>query len=73
MLAAGARGIRSFRELREWQDAFRSARDVVFDRADLRPCAEQLRVLFDAWRTSRKHGITLAQATTIDIEWNGEE
>jgi predicted ATP-grasp superfamily ATP-dependent carboligase len=72
MLAAGMRGIRSFRELRDWQKAFRSARDVVFSRSDLRPCAEQLRVLVEAWRTSRTHGITLAQATTIDIEWNGD-
>jgi glutathione synthase/RimK-type ligase-like ATP-grasp enzyme len=72
MLAAGVSGIRSFRELREWRDAFRSARDVVFSRSDLRPSAEQLRVLFDAWRKSRTHGITLAQATTIDIEWNGD-
>ncbi|WP_168122855.1 ATP-grasp domain-containing protein [Paenibacillus sp. HB172176] len=73
MPAAAWSGVRSIRELRNWLDAVRSARDVVFRRQDLRPSVEQLFVMYDAWRTSRKNGLTLAQATTIDIEWNGEE
>ncbi|MBB3109686.1 putative ATP-grasp superfamily ATP-dependent carboligase [Paenibacillus phyllosphaerae] len=72
MVAAGLGGIRSISELRHWRRAFRSARDVVFSAADPRPYAEQLLLLADAWRTSRKRGIKLVQATTIDIEWNGD-
>lgn len=72
MLAAGLARVRSVRQLRGWLRAFRSARDVVFARQDRKPSIEQLRVLYDAWRISRTRGITLAQAATIDIEWNGE-
>ncbi|MFC5702351.1 ATP-grasp domain-containing protein [Cohnella faecalis] len=72
MFASGIGGIRSFRELRSWHQAFRSARDVVFSRKDMQPSVEQLRVLIDAWRTSRARGIKLVHATTIDIEWNGD-
>ncbi|MDF2724088.1 MAG: hypothetical protein K0Q59_3763, partial [Paenibacillus sp.] len=72
MLAAGLADIRSLGKLPEWQRAFRSARDVVFSRSDMMPAVEQLRVLWDAWRTSRTRGIPLVHATTIDIEWNGD-
>ncbi|MFP3387611.1 ATP-grasp domain-containing protein [Brevibacillus reuszeri] len=72
MFAAGFRSIRNFRELGAWSRAFRIARDVVYNPMDMRPVAEQLRVLAEAWRTSRKHGISLVEATTIDIEWNGD-
>lgn len=72
MLAAGLGGIRSFRQLREWIRDVHAARDVVFDRADMKPGIEQLRVLWEMWRTGRAHGVTLVQATTIDLEWNGD-
>jgi len=73
MLTAGWRGVRSFRELGRWHRDFRSARDVVFDRGDIRPSVEAMLMMLDAWRTSRARGIKMTQATTLDMEWNGEE
>lgn len=72
MLAAGLGNVRSLCELRDWFSAYRRARDVVFSRNDWLPVIEQLRVLLSAWRASRTRGITLTQATTMDLEWNGE-
>jgi predicted ATP-grasp superfamily ATP-dependent carboligase len=72
MLAAGLGGIRSLRQLRGWLRDFHTARDAVFRRKDVGPGLEQLRVLADAWRTGRAMGIPLTEATTIDLEWNGE-
>jgi len=72
MLACGLRDIHRTGGLRSWWRAWRSARDAVYRRADRRPALEQLRVLRDAQRTARANGITLTQATTIDLEWNGE-
>ncbi|RAV01956.1 ATP-grasp domain-containing protein [Paenibacillus sp. YN15] len=72
MLAAGLSGIRSLRQLRGWAKDFHAARDAVFHRTDMGPAIEQLRVLREAWRTGKTHGISLTEATTIDLEWNGE-
>ncbi len=72
MLAAAAGNLRSWSALRDWFGALRSGRDVVFRRGDFRPGLEQAGVLLEAWRISRKKGLTLSQATTMDIEWNGE-
>lgn len=71
MAAASWRSIFRFSDFRRWCRDFVMARDVVFRWNDLRPSAEALRMLYDAWRTSRAHGVTISQATTIDIEWNG--
>ncbi|MOA00421.1 hypothetical protein D3C78_1197800 [compost metagenome] len=72
MLTAGLTRIRSFHELRSWLQAFHSARDVVYARKDMLPYFEQMRVLLHVWRTSRSRRVTLTQATTIDMEWNGD-
>ena len=72
MLAAGLCGVRSFPHLRDWLRAVRTGRDAVFRRRDMGPGMEQLRVVLDAWRTARSRGISLTEATTIDLEWNGE-
>ncbi|MFM9330584.1 ATP-grasp domain-containing protein [Paenibacillus mesotrionivorans] len=72
MLAAGLSGIRSLPQLRDWLRAVHTGRDAVFHRRDMGPGLEQLRVVADAWRTARSRGISLTEATTIDLEWNGE-
>ncbi len=69
MLAAGWSGNGGFGG---WLKAIASARDVVFSRKDMKPAFEQLRVLLELWRTGRRHGISLAEAATIDMEWNGD-
>ncbi|MFC5406129.1 ATP-grasp domain-containing protein [Cohnella soli] len=60
------------RNLREWLRAYRSSRDVVFRRDDPKPFTEQFRLLAWTRRIAREQGITLQQASTSDIEWNGE-
>ncbi len=72
MLAAGLSGVRSLPQLGDWLRAVRTGRDAVFQRRDMAPGLEQLRVLLDAWRTARSRGISVTEATTIDLEWNGE-
>lgn len=58
--------------LRSWRKAWRGATDVIFRKDDLRPVLEQFRVVYAALRTAGKHHISLTEALTEDIEWNGE-
>ena len=58
--------------LGEWLRAVRTGRDVVFRKDDPRPFAEQFRLLAWTRRIARSRGITLQEASTLDIEWNGE-
>ncbi|RRJ63644.1 ATP-grasp domain-containing protein [Paenibacillus oralis] len=60
------------RGLGSWLGAVRGTRDVIFRADDLRPWLEQAQVVYDAFRTARRLGITLTEALTYDIEWNGE-
>lgn len=72
MLTYGlAQAIRE-RRMREWLRAFAGSRDAVYRRGDPAPAAEQLRLFAWLRRTAARHGLTLQEASTIDIEWNGE-
>ncbi len=57
---------------RSWLAAARGSRDAVFRTDDFRPWLEQALVVYDAFRSARRLGITLTEALTYDIEWNGE-
>src|SRR5690606_18545238 len=72
MLTEGLLQIRHFSQLQSWLADFRSASDVIVTRKDLAPSLEQFRVAAALWKMSRKNKVTLQQATTIDIEWNGD-
>ncbi|MFB9274367.1 ATP-grasp domain-containing protein [Cohnella cellulosilytica] len=72
MLSYGlAQAVRE-RTLGQWLRAWRSSRDVVFRREDPKPCAEQFRLLAWTRKTAARRGLTLQEASTSDIEWNGE-
>ena len=74
MLGSGIRQIHSSRgSLRAWRTAWQGARDVVYVRQDRRPFFEQFAVVLAAWRLARSQQITLTEALTHDIEWNGEQ
>ncbi|MCM3131388.1 ATP-grasp domain-containing protein [Paenibacillus polysaccharolyticus] len=74
MLGSGIRQIRGSRgSLRAWGAARKGARDVVYMRQDRRPFVEQFAVVLAAWRLARSQQITLTEALTHDIEWNGEQ
>ncbi|WNS45924.1 ATP-grasp domain-containing protein [Paenibacillus sp. MMS20-IR301] len=57
---------------RGWYRAMRRAADVISRRDDRRPILEQLRIVCSAYKTAGRHGISLTEALTEDIEWNGE-
>ncbi|WP_244884068.1 ATP-grasp domain-containing protein [Paenibacillus graminis] len=58
--------------LGEWGRALRQAEDVIFRRNDPRPFREQLRIVYHACRLARRNKISVTEALTEDIEWNGE-
>lgn len=72
MLLYGLPAALKKRALDEWWTAFRTGRDVIVQREDARPAVAQwsslLRFVARAWR----NGITPLEASTLDIEWNGE-
>ncbi|MBD2847606.1 ATP-grasp domain-containing protein [Paenibacillus sp. IB182496] len=72
MLSYGLAQALRERQLMSWLHAWRAGRDVVYRRGDRRPALEQLRLLAWTRRLARRRGLTLLEASTLDIEWNGE-
>lgn len=58
--------------LRTWWQALHGAADVIYRKGDSRPAGEQFRVVYAAYRTARRNRISITEALTEDIEWNGE-
>lgn len=56
-----------------WFKNFINSKDVIFRFSDPLPSLHLSIILFQFWRISRKYNISLQQATTVDIEWNGEQ
>lgn len=73
MLGSGLHQIFGKGKLRAWIAAWRGARDVVYARQDLQPLMEQFGVVLAAWRLARSQKLSLTEALTHDIEWNGEQ
>jgi predicted ATP-grasp superfamily ATP-dependent carboligase len=73
MLGSGLKQIWGKGSLRAWITAWRGTRDVVYQRHDAKPWFEQFAVVLSAWRLARKHKLSLTEALTHDIEWNGEQ
>jgi hypothetical protein len=66
------RALRSWGALRKWAAVLAAGRDVFFRDDDPLPSLGQFAAFAAlAWR-GRRHGIPLAEAATLDIEWNGE-
>jgi predicted ATP-grasp superfamily ATP-dependent carboligase len=60
------------REFKHWLAAFTRSRDVIFSARDPLPALLQLRSALYFAYLGRRHGISISEATTFDIEWNGE-
>ena len=58
--------------LREWSRALIHSRDVVFNSRDPLPALLQWRGIAYFIRLGRQHSISPLEASTLDIEWNGE-
>ncbi|KAF3887518.1 MULTISPECIES: ATP-grasp domain-containing protein [Nostocales] len=59
--------------LGRWLEIFMRTKDVVFRLSDPLPFFHLWIVLFQFIHMSRRSGLTLQQASTQDIEWDGEE
>jgi predicted ATP-grasp superfamily ATP-dependent carboligase len=55
-----------------WFRTFFSSDDVIFDMKDPRPFFLQFRSIFHYLKFAKDNGISPLQASTYDIEWNGE-
>jgi len=71
LLFSGAASIRSVGQAAGWLKKCLIGKDVVFRWLDPMPAIYQLISLFHFWRISRRAGVSLTEATTHDIEWNG--
>ncbi|MNY52998.1 hypothetical protein D3C86_1887190 [compost metagenome] len=65
--------VRSLSHLGAWGKAVTTSREILLDWRDPLPALGQVASLAALWRTSRLHGVSLLEASTWDIEWNGED
>ncbi len=72
MLSFGLRDIRNSRKLIDFAKALFTSRDVIFKFKDILPSLYQVWSVVRFVRISRRHKISILDATTHDIEWNGQ-
>ncbi|NLW46589.1 MAG: carbamoylphosphate synthase large subunit [Firmicutes bacterium] len=72
MLYSGVKSLSDLRALKQWFTNFKSSRDVIWDQSDPIPFFHQLTIPLSLWLISRRNKISLVEASTSDIEWNGE-
>jgi hypothetical protein len=63
----------SSNKLGDWFKKFNTSKDVIFRLSDPVPFFHLWIVLLQFWQMSRNNAISLQQASTRDIEWDGEE
>lgn len=73
MVLHALKSIRSARALREWCRTYWISQDVLFGRRDPWPFVLQGLIWPEILSKSRRLGISLREAITSDMEWNGEE
>lgn len=73
MLTYGLRQALAERRFREWRRALRAGTDVIGAPGDRRPPFGAVFDTIGFMAAARRAGITVTEATTADIEWNGEE
>ncbi|HET7144343.1 MAG TPA: hypothetical protein VFI68_10020 [Anaerolineales bacterium] len=59
-------------KLGNWFSVFFNSKDVIFDIKDPLPFLLQFRTIFAYLKTSREQKISPMEASTFDIEWDGE-
>lgn len=73
MLTYGLSQIRSLSVARKWILLMMQSREVIFQIKDPLPFFQQFSLLWWNVKLSRQKKISIMEATTVDIEWNGEE
>jgi hypothetical protein len=58
--------------VKQWAKTFFTSNDVILDFKDPLPFLLQFRGLFSYMKLAREKSISLLEASTFDIEWNGE-
>lgn len=68
--AAAARGTGRLPHV--WKDCFRG-KDVIWDKKDTAPYFQQVPFLFEVLQLSHRHKISMHNAFTYDLEWDGDD
>ncbi|PIQ23017.1 hypothetical protein COW36_01905 [bacterium (Candidatus Blackallbacteria) CG17_big_fil_post_rev_8_21_14_2_50_48_46] len=63
--------LKSLSEFRTWWAKMGMAEDAIFHWDDLQPFIKQFQIMWKTWLLAKKHQVTLLEASTLDIEWNG--
>lgn len=71
MLVYGLPSALKKKEFKKWWQAFKSSKDVIFRRDDPIPAFLQFRSILSYLQLARREKISLLEASTFDIEWNG--
>lgn len=72
MLLQGLKHVKSFRELFEWMKVNLFFKDVIFSFRDIKPFLFQILVMLELIKVAFENKLKITQASTYDIEWNGE-
>lgn len=72
MLLFGIGQCKCWSDFKNWIGVFRRSQDIVFSPADPMPFFHQLLIVKTFYAICRKNGTSILEATTHDIEWNGE-
>ncbi|NGX57638.1 MAG: hypothetical protein K940chlam3_00531 [Chlamydiae bacterium] len=72
MAAFGWRQVNRKSDLPPFHKIFFNVKDVVFSKQDPKPFISMSFIFPMYWLTSKKYGISIAEAYTHDMEWNGD-
>ncbi len=73
MLLYAVPNLKSIQEAKNFFLDIKNAKDVVFSWADLKPFIKQFSALYHFYHVSKQQNISILEASTYDIEWNGTE
>ncbi len=65
--------LKSFYDFKKWVTAYHMASDIVFDKTDMKPAWAQILPTVEMLCIAIKNKQSIWEATTHDIEWNGDE
>ncbi|MEZ4885037.1 MAG: ATP-grasp domain-containing protein [Chitinophagales bacterium] len=71
LLLYAAPNVKSIKEIKNLFLDIKTAKDVVFSWADLKPFTKQFSALYYFYHLSKQQNISILEASTYDIEWNG--
>lgn len=61
-----------FRNYLKFFSDFSKAKDVIYDKEDLKPFLSQFFIIKEYYNLAKKLNVSILEASTIDIEWNGK-